>query len=238
MAKQDAIFVNGRIGNVIFYRWKGIGCARAVPARVRQTKATRQSAKDFGRAVQLSRHLRSFLSPVLPNYKSKAVMHTMNAALLTWLRQEKPIEEHISFVGLEFNEKSTLASRLRQRPVVDCSEKGKIVISFPRLKIPEDILAPPNTTAVRIGIAAAGFMLSQFQLTACASVSIEIPYEEGSLPVMKKELAFNCKPGSLNVIAMSLRYKTSTNSEAMEITDQRWMPAAIIAAHMSIVNSE
>jgi hypothetical protein len=81
-------------------------------------------------------------------------------------------------------------------------------------------------------------MFPQFQVTEVASGSIEIPYKEASLPAMKKELAFNCKPGSLNVIAMSLRYKTSKNSEVNEITDQRWMPAAIIAAHMSIVNSE
>jgi hypothetical protein len=231
MAKQDAVFTNGRIGNVIYYQWKGIGCVRSAPARVRQTKATRQSAKNFGRAAQFSRHLRACLSPCLPNYKSKEVMHTMNAALLSWLRQEKP-EDNISFVGLEFNEKSNLASKLRQQPVVDFGKKGKIVISFPPLKIPQDVPAPSNTKSVRIDIAAVGCMFPELQVTGFASVSIEIPYKGESLPVMKKELEFKGKPGGLNVVAMSLRYTTSKYSEVKEITDQRWMPAAIIGAQM------
>src|SRR5215470_17450232 len=125
MAKQDGVFTNGRVGNLIYYRWRGIPCVRTVPDRVRQTKATRQSAKVFGRAVELSKGIRSFLSPCLPNYKGKEVMYTMNAALLSWLRQEKP-EEHISFVGLEFNEKSTMTSKLKQQPLVDFSKKGKV----------------------------------------------------------------------------------------------------------------
>jgi hypothetical protein len=231
MAKQDGAFANGRIGNVIFYRWKGIACARSIPTRVKQTKATRQSAKDFGRAVQLSRHLRGYLSPCLPNYKSKEVMHTMNAALLSWLRQENP-EEDISFIGLEFNEKSTLSSKLKQQPVVDFSKKGKIIISFPRLKIPEQIPAPSNTTSVRMDIGAVGLILSDFQVPAFTSASVEIPYKDGLLPEMKKELAFNCKPGSLNVVAMSLHYIATKYSEVKEVVDPRWLPAAIIAARM------
>ena len=204
---------------------------RTVPDRVRQTKATRQSAKVFGRAVELSKGIRSFLSPCLPNYKGKEVMYTMNAALLSWLRQEKP-EEHISFVGLEFNEKSTMTSKLKQQPLVDFSKKGKVIISFPQLKIPEDIVAPSNTTSVRMDIAAVGFMFSElFQPTALAKANVEIAYKKGLLPVVKKELAFNCKPGSLNIVAMSLHYITSKYSDVKEITDDRWMPAAIIAAH-------
>ena len=230
MAKQDGGYTNGRIGNLIYYKWRGIPCIRTVPDRVKQTKATKQSAKDFGRAVQLSRCLRTFLSPCLPDYKSKPVMYAMNAALLSWFRQEKAIAEHISFVGVEFNEKSTLASKFRQQPGVDFSKKGKIVISFPELRIPEDIVAPSNTTSVRIAFAAVGCMFPQLFPTGLASDSIEIPYKGGLLPAMKKELAF--KPGSLNVVAMSLRYTTSKNSEVNEVTDKHWRPAAIIAAQM------
>jgi len=228
MAKQDGAYTNGRIGNLIYYKWRGIPCVRSVPDRVKQTKATKQSAKHFGRAVQLSRCLRAYLSPCLPDHKSKPVMYAMNAALMSWFRQEQPMAEHISFVGVEFNEKSTLASKFRQQPAVDFSKNGKIVISFPELRIPEDIVAPSNTTSVRIGLAAVGCMFPGFNPTGVTSESIEIPYKQGALPAMKKELA--CKPGSLNVVAMCLRYKTK-NSE-MEITEQRWMPAAIIAAQM------
>src|SRR5262245_507756 len=106
MAKQEMAFANGRIGNIVFYRRNGIGYARIAPGRYKQSRATKQSAKDFGRAVQLSKSIRSLISTALPNYRSQKTMHQMNAALLKWLRQENPIEEDISFVGLEFNDKS------------------------------------------------------------------------------------------------------------------------------------
>ena len=205
---------------------------RTVADRVRQTKATKQSAKDFGRAVQLSRILRGYLSPCLPDYKSKPTMHTMNAALLSWFRQEKPLEEHISFVGLEFNEKSTLTSKFRQQPEVDFSQKGKIVVSFPGLRIPEDIVAPPHTTSVQIKIGVVCFVFSAFNASGFGSDSIEIPYK-ASLPPMKKEVMLKGKLGDLNVVAMSLRYTTSQYSDVNEITDPKWMPAAIIAGHWS-----
>lgn len=230
MAKHDALFTSGRIGNVIFYRWKGIGCARVRPGRVRQTKATKQSAKDFGRAVTLSSFLRSSLSPGLRNYRSREIMYKINAALLGWLRQEKPLEAYIPFVGLELNDKSAFGSRLKKELLIDFQTKGKLLATLPRLKIPDDITAPSNTSLIRVDIAVAGCMLNLPRHTDAAAANIEIPYKDGWMPAITKELKFECKAGSINIVVASLHYLTKKDGQVKEIADDRWAPAAIVAA--------
>ena len=229
MAKHEPILPRGRVGNIILYSWKGISCARTLPSRVKQTKATKQSAKDFGRAVKLSKLLRESLSHALPNYTSREIMYKMNAALLNWLRQQKPIEEDISFVGLEFNDKSPFSARFRKQLVVDFDTKGKVIIKVPRLKIPDDIIAPAHTSSIRLNIAIAGCMLNLSQSTDLASATIKMPSND-SVAAIKEEMKFTCKPGSINVVAVSLHYITKKDGREKEIIDERWTPASIVAA--------
>src|SRR6185436_3833372 len=154
--------------------------------------------------------------------------YKMNAGLLGWLRQ-KPKEEHISFVGLEFNKKSAFSSRFRKQLLVDFNTKGKVMIAVPQLKIPEDIIAPAYTSSLRLDIAVAGCMLKLPQHSDLASTSIEIPYRD-SVATIKEELKFNCKPDSINVVAVSLHYLTKKDGTEKEIVDDRWTPASIVAA--------
>jgi len=232
MARQHGTTMRGRIGNIIFYQWKGTGYAKGAPHRVKQSMRTRQSAKDFGHAVQLSRYLRVSLLYALPNYKSRGIMYKMNAALLSWLRQPAPIEENISFVGLELNDKSLFSSKFRKALLIDFSAKGKLIITVPALKIPNDIVAPSNTASVRLDFAVAGTMLRWPQNMGSSAASIEIPYNDGWMDAITKELEFDCKEGALNVVAVSLHY-TCKFGRVREITDERWTPAAIVAAVMA-----
>lgn len=230
MARQDAFITRGRIGNIVFYQWKGNGYARGAPRRVKQSIATRRSAKDFGHAVQLSKYLRVSLSSALTNYKSREIMYKMNAALLSWLRQSTPIEENISFVGLELNDRSAFSSKFRKGLLIDFSTTGKVLITVPALKIPNDIVAPSNTSSVRLDLAVAGSMLNERRNTDVAATSIEIRYKDGWMDAITKELQFHCKAGSINVVAVSLHYITGKSGAEMEIADERWTPATIVAA--------
>lgn len=154
----------------------------------------------------------------------------MNAALLSWLRQSTPIEENISFVGLELNDKSSFNSKFRKSLLIDFGTKGTVMITVPALKIPNDIVAPLNTSSVRLDVAVAGTMLGLPQNTDIAAVSIEIPHKDGWVNAITKELKFECKAGSLNVVAVSLHYITGKSGRVSEITDERWTPATIAAA--------
>src|SRR5215831_10895904 len=188
MAKQEIAFANGRLGNIVFYRLNGTGYARTAPGRVKQTKATKQSAKEFGLAVQISKCLRTALSPALPNHKNRGTMLKMNAALLKWLRQEKPLKENISFVGLEFNDKSPFSEQFQKELSVDFSTKGKAIITIPQLKIPDDIVAPSNTVYVRTNIAIKRYKHKKPTPKDENSISIKIKYKNGSIAPVEQEL--------------------------------------------------
>jgi hypothetical protein len=230
MARQEAFITRGRLGNLIFYQRKGNGYVRQAPRRVKQTMATRQSAKDFGHAVQLSKYLRFLLRPALTNWKSREIMYKMNAGLLSWLRQQTPIEDNISFIGLEFNEKSAFKSKFRKELLIDFSVEGKVIITIPALKIPNDIVAPFNTSLIRLDFAVGGSRLQFSQNTAFAAAAIEIPYKDGWTDTITKELDFHCQPDTINVVAVSLHYTTGNGGWAKENVDERWTPATIVAA--------
>src|SRR5665213_3254549 len=82
MGKQTNIKLRGTVENIIYYQWKGIHCIRTVPARVRQTKATKKAATDFGMAVKSSAVARSMFSKLMPQQPAgrsviyKAVSYT------------------------------------------------------------------------------------------------------------------------------------------------------------------
>lgn len=50
MASQKQLQITGRIGNVVFYKRGDNYYARSVPAKVKQTEATKKSATLFGKA--------------------------------------------------------------------------------------------------------------------------------------------------------------------------------------------
>jgi len=199
---------------------------------VRQSKATKQSAKDFSHVAQLSKSLRSSLARVLPKNKNRENMYKMSAALRKWLRREKPIEEIISLERPEFNDKSLFSSKFRKDLLVDFGTKGKVMITVPRLKIPDDIVAPSHTISVRLDIAVAGSTIKDPQPTEAAFASINMPYKNGWIAAATTELGFNCRIGTINVVAVSLHYMIKEDGHETEIVDDRWTPVAIVAAVM------
>jgi hypothetical protein len=229
MANQDALFTSGRIGNVIFYRVNGKGYARTAPRKYKQSKGTKQSAKDFGHVAQLSKILRKSLSPTLPNYSNRETMYKMSAALRKWLNEGKSLEETIAIEKPEFNDKALFGERFKKELLIDFNTRGKVIITVPRLKIPDDIDAPPNTLYIRLDIAVAGCMLELPAATDAASASIKINYKEGRMDAIQEELKFKCKAGSINVVASSLHYFTRQDGREQENVDDRWTPVAIVA---------
>ena len=81
-----------------------------------------------------------------------------------------------------------------------------------------------------MNIAVAGCMLDFPRHTDAAAAIIEIPYKEGWMPAITKELRFNCKAGSINIVVASLHYIAKKDGQQKEIADDRWTPAAIVAA--------
>ena len=232
MARQQKVFVSGKIGSVIFYERNGVQCARSAPAHVKQTKATRQSAKIFGRAKQIGRSLRVDLSPVLAGFKARTIMHRLDNAIRQWLKETNAPGEDLPFInGLELNERAALKERIKVSLSVDFSEKGKVMLKIPGINLAKDVQAPSNTRSLQLSIGLASCLLPANTSAGSFSTSLDIPFKTGSMiPEQKIILPFDVKKGSITLVVATLLYSIEKKGKSGFLMDERWMPAAVVGS--------
>ncbi|QEC41554.1 hypothetical protein [Pseudobacter ginsenosidimutans] len=72
----------GRIGDLIGYYRNGVHCLRSRPAKVHQTKATRQAAQQFGIASRKGKLIRQAFAPHLNGRKDGGWVNRLNKTLI------------------------------------------------------------------------------------------------------------------------------------------------------------
>jgi hypothetical protein len=236
MARQHKIFLKGKVNNLIFYDWKGIPCSRAMPARVRQSKATKASAAVFGKAVRSSKLLRAGMKDVLPAGTERDVMYRLNNALLKWLLDGKDNKQTLansaaSFAGFSFNEASEITTRLRLLPVVDFSQAGKIVLNIPDLVIGTHLIVPAHTRGIRWAFAAVGCNLDELDKPDQRPLSSTAVYEtpcDSLIPGRDIELPLAVKANDLVLVAVRLVYMKMRNGKMVEVEESRWKTGGVV----------
>jgi hypothetical protein len=81
MAKVTDVFLNGTIGNVVFYRRMGTQCARSRPLDVKQSAATKIRSANFGIAARAGKVLRSGLTASMPNATDRSMQSRFSGAI-------------------------------------------------------------------------------------------------------------------------------------------------------------
>lgn len=232
MARQQNIFVTGKLSNMIFYTFNGKPCVRMMPDKVRQTEATRKSASLFGKAASMTSAIRKELRPVYADLPQTSVMQRLNAAMVKYLGSKGALAagfvQQLEYLALfDFNKDHPLSSRLKVYPEVLFDNKGKMKLSFANRSRKEMITMP----------SAAGFI--QIQLAGIAFTPdkpIEYKswkYESGIVPVIDPQddlsLPFTNRKGQMIIIGASIRYFKSRDQNTM-ITQLNWMPSGIVSA--------
>jgi len=236
MAKPTQIFLSGKIENLIYYEFRGKPCARTVPTRVRQSKATKASAKLFGMAVSMSAALRQGLGTVLPRKDVYKNMYRLNTALLQWLKEERsknplPSNELSALHGLSFNEDCSLFSYLRKAVTVDWSKPGRAVVRIPALTPAKDIAAPSKTQKLIWKIAAASCDVdSPSAVGEQAFAEVEMSYDNVPVGARSLELPFSLGRGDLAVVVSSLQYRVAKSGRTALVTNSKWTPVDIVDA--------
>jgi hypothetical protein len=232
MARQKKIILSGRVSNIIFYEFRGIACARTRPARVRQTKATKSSAKQFGKAVRMSRVLRSGLDFILPDPRDKSMMYRLNNALLQWLLQTKPgskLTTDLPFIsGFEFNEESLLTSRLKLSLTIGWTTRGKIIVDLPEFVPVRDIAAPAYTKRVHLKIAVTGCSVDDLTAVPRSETTIvDMEYNDKPIAAKRIGLPFTVRAGEIAIVAVGLNYEAAKKGIVQLVNDKRWLPVGI-----------
>ena len=232
MAKTTAVHLKGKVEGLIFYERAGRSYVRTAPSRVRQSRATKASARRFGMAASMSAALRKGLATTFPELQQWKHTHPLNTALLNWLREKESGSRPTSSTSLDrfsFNKSHSLYSRLSKAVRVEWSKTGVLEIRVPALTPIEDIDAPARTRAVYWKIAAASCTVrNPSQIGYLAGTNFEMPYQNKPIVARQIEFAFPLKPGELAVVAIGLEYQVENKGRISKMADPRWLPLNIV----------
>lgn len=228
--------LTGRIGRIIYYESRGTLCSRAMPVKVRQTKATKDRAKEFGKAVRMSAQLRSGLVDVLHDAKARPGMYSLNYALQCWLNEYKPGEAKFStelpFIDkLEFSDKCTLAGRLKRKIAVDWTNPGKIILSIPELLPFEHIRCPAGTEMVHWKVGAVSCSNSDLPVIQEQVVTgFEMEYNRKTVPARQITLDLPIGSGELVIVVVALKFSFMKRRLRIFRTESNWLPEGIVGS--------
>ena len=118
MAKVTDVFLNGSIGNVIFYRRMGTNCARVKAANVQQSEPTKIRSANFGIAARAGKGLRDGLTPCMPLATDRSMQSRFSGAIAKWLGlsaiDELPPTDAVPFVSdLDFTKGQPVSERFK-----------------------------------------------------------------------------------------------------------------------------
>ncbi|MFI5192480.1 MAG: hypothetical protein ACHQD7_00420 [Chitinophagales bacterium] len=235
MAIADTGFT-GRIQNLIYYKRGNRTCVRTMPERVRQTKATKARAGEFGRASRIGKAIREVLLPVIPNPKDMSMQTRLVAALFQWLQSANARPADLAgpvsqVTGLDLSDPGhSVRERWRVSFQVDHPSSGLIQIRIPAFVPKDSILAPAKTVSVTCKISAGSCDAATG--TALGSASLERTFVYDRTPVAAETISMKLPTpkGSLIVTGIVLEYRVNKNGYPQTNTNKNFMPANIVHA--------
>jgi hypothetical protein len=234
MPSQINLQITGRIGNIVFYKRGDNYYARSVPGRIRQTKATKKCASEFGKASGAGKILRQQLLPVIPFPADNKMQTRLVADLCSWLRSgfdpQQPCDP-VSFLNdFSFTKSDTVAERLRVSLQVTKTADGMLEMKIPAFMPAENILAPAGTVSVKCHIATGGYGLKNGAATGGFSTSLNFNYNDQPVPEQIISLPTPTPSQTLIVTGVSLEYYFNKNGYLQKSVNKAFMPAGIVKA--------
>ncbi len=139
MAKNKNNAVQGALGKVIHYEWKGKQCMRSMPRKFKQTEASVKSGLSFGKASMLSRGIREEIAFVNPCKKDITVMFRLTGALnkfISWKAKNAStvngILTNLPFISdFQFNTQCDLSNIPALKVSAEINEPGLLSVTQP-----------------------------------------------------------------------------------------------------------
>ena len=233
MARITKIFISGKIENLISYERDGKPYLRAIPDEVRQTKATKRSAKNFGKAARIAKFLRWNMKAVIPPKQGRYAEYRLNHAVAKWLltiapRAKNTDAQSSDLFSLGLSKKTVFGYRITIPLETDWTKKSMVGLSIPDITPSRAIVAPAHTRRLHWTITVTGSSIKEPGSTDVYTAAFEMDYNDVPLPARQIELPFRLKPGSINIIAVSVQYLVMKKGRLTQVTKEGWTPAAIV----------
>ena len=234
MPSQLNVQLTGRIQNIIFYKRGDKYYARSVPYSVKQTKATKKRASEFGRASTLGKHFRHQLLPAIPLPADNGMQTRLVSALFQWLRSgynfSEPCEPVPYLHNFQFAEGDTISERWSAKIAVSHPEDNLLLITIPSFVPVKNISAPAGTQRVKCYLAVAACDVHTGQPKGGFSTSLDFNYDAAGFPQQRIPVAIDTAAGNLVLTAVSLEYFSVNNGFLQKIAKKAFMPSGVVSA--------
>jgi hypothetical protein len=238
MAKVTDVFLNGSIGNVIFYRRMGTNCARVKASHVQQSEATKIRSVNFGIAARAGKGLRDGLTPCMPLATDRSMQSRFSGAIAKWLGlsaiDELPPTDAVPFVSdLDFTKGQPVGERFKVPLSISVPQQNLVTVSINTFVPSKEISAPAGTGLVTLVISVAGCLLKTGESSGNETHTIDILYNDTPVPAQVLEFHVDTPQQSLLVAAARLIYKRFEYNTWVEMKKEAFMPAGVIHAGYS-----
>ena len=235
MAKVTNVFLNGSIGNLVFYRRMGTNCARVKASHVAQSAATKMRSVNFGIAARAGKALRRGLLPCMPVATDRSMQSRFSGAIAKWLRisavNELPWTDVVPFVcSLEFTKGQPIKEKFKVPLTFSQPKDDMIAISMDAFVPVKKIAAPAGTGLVTLVISAASCVLKTGMPSGDETHTIDIPFDDTLVASRVLEFHLGTSAQALLVIAARLIYKRFEYGIWVTIKKEAFIPAGVIHA--------
>lgn len=213
MAKQIGTAITGTIGDVIFYKWKGIHVMRSKGKTGNQAPQAKEQAAIMGKASAISAKLRGALKPLFPETVNRKLMYRLNNLLQQWLRT-KPAEvntysEVNLLKGFSFFDNSEGAVPFYAVIPVRRSSEGNLYLQLPAFDSPNPIHPLPFNGQINIKAIAVSCNLFDPKETISEETALNIEYNGTAVAAQELPLQLQTRAGYLTVVAISINNLTA-----------------------------
>jgi hypothetical protein len=235
MAKITDVFVNGTLGNLVFYTRNGKACVRMRTLHINHTEATKKRSANFGIAARAGSGLREGLREVMPSPTNRSAQSRISGAISKWLGQSdvNTLEpnEQVPFIGnLAFVADKGFFTRFKVPVQISRPEENLIRVKTDAFIPTRLINAPAKTVTVKMILSVSGCLLPKGDHTGDETQTMEIPYNGAEIPALEFDFHVPMPPKSLTVTAGRLIYYQSKGQMLPEIDNPAFMAAGTIDA--------
>ena len=222
------------MANLIFYNYRGKPAVRTMPKKVKQSRATKDSAKLFGRAARLARSIREGLFLLYSDVSDRLMMNRLNAAVFQCLKDGPAGGEDFAadlpfLKGFQMNQERELSEFMKKAVKSSFDEAGNLVLSIASLNPQKDLSVPAGTQTVMLRIGACSVSWNDPTVYDHHTIEINIPYSDSSRAREEMVLPLKLKKNRLVTIGVALRYSNSKQVPSI-IDKKKWMPVGIVGA--------
>jgi hypothetical protein len=232
MAVQSAIFVRGKIGNLVGVERKGKYYLKAHQPDIAQTTPTKKRSSNLAVASNFCKYLRPLLRPILPFKETQQMQGKFLGAFLKWFKITDPAAllpvDRIPFVSeFNYNPLTSVAERWKLSLTIILKSSTELELNIPAFIPTKAFSAPAHTISVDCTILVASCMMADPTKQTTDLKKITIPFSNA--PVQKQSLNFlvAAAPGTVVVTGVVLNYRLA-NGEMNQ--KPAFMPVSVIDA--------